>query len=358
MIKTKFNKNNIGAHVGYPLFLGPSLGIIDTINVNYPVLEELYQIQASQQWSEFEVDLTQDRMDMLEVSQGTKDLMVKTLMFQTASDSVAARSIASTLGPHVSNSELENLLTVWSYFEVIHSRTYSHIIKQTFTDSNHMIEQLYAEAAVMNRIDIVTQVFDTMSSMDPELHDVLEFQCAIIKTLTALFAMEMISFMSSFAVTFSITETGVFQGIGQLVKLICRDEILHGRMSHEIISILKKDSGWSEAFEMTRPDRAHILESVVRQELDWADYLFTEGRKVVGLNASLLKDYTCYVAAPVYRALDCNINFEVPKVNPLPYMDSYIDTTKVQSAAQEIQLTNYNIGSIVDDTDGLDLGDL
>ena len=356
---TVFNQHSKGHINGYPLFLGEDLGIVDTINIQYPQLEELYQLQVSQIWNENEIDLTQDRMDMMTVPQGTKDLMVQTIMFQTAADSVAARSIIESLGKYISNTECLNLATIWSFFEVIHARTYSHIIKQTFAQPNDMIQELYDNVDVMNRLNIIKETFDRMENIPGDASDFTK-QCAILETLTALFALEAIAFMSSFAVTFAITETGVFQGIGQLVKLICRDEVLHTRMDFEIFKILMKDPAWESAIEATMNSRTMILDSVVQQELDWGQSLFVEDRKVIGLNEQLLADYVLYMAKPVYDF--CKLPFKhsllatVPVVNPLPYMDSYIDSTKVQAAAQEIQLTNYNVGVISDDNlDDLDL---
>lgn len=356
---TVFNQHNTGHKKGYPLFLGDDLGIIDTINVQYPKLEELYQLQVSQVWNEFEIDLTQDRMDMLTVPEGTKELMVQTIMFQTAADSIAAGSIIESLGKHISNSECLNLATIWSFFEVIHARTYSHIIKQTFTHPNEMIEKLYSNLDVMNRLTAIKQAFDNMAALPRDATD-LQKKSAILNTLTALFGLEAISFLSSFAVTFAITETEVFQGIGQLVKLICRDEVLHTRMASELIKILMKDPEWNEAFTLTATSRTSILDCIVNQEMDWAAALFVGDRKVIGLNKQLLQDYTMYMANPIYKFMGLpfalSMVHTVPKQNPLPYMDSYIDSSKMQAAPQEIQLTGYNVGSISDDNlDDLDL---
>lgn len=359
---TVFNQYNTGHETGYPLFLGPDLGIIDTINVQYPKLEELYQLQLSQIWNEFEVDLTQDRMDMLKVPQGTKDLMVQTLLYQTAADSAAARSIIESLGKYITNSECLNMATIWSFYEVIHARTYSHIIKQTFNEPNQLIEKIYNDHAILDRLVTIKNSFDQLEKLSASASD-LEKKCAIINTLTALFGLEAITFLSSFAVTFAITETGVFQGIGQLVKLICRDEVLHTRMSYELFKIIKKDPSWQEALNLTKQSRKDILDATVMQEIESAEQLFQEGRKVVGLNKNLLQSYTLFMAAPIYKLhelnFDLNIVQEVPKINPLPYMESYIDSSSVQVAPQEIQLTGYNVGVISDDDlNNLDLNDL
>lgn len=354
----KFNANNTG-HLtkNYPLFLGDSLGVVDTVNIQYPKIEELYQKQLGQIWNEFEIDLTQDKMDMLNAPKTTVDLMVKTIMWQTVADSVASRSILETLGKWVSNPELMNLLTIWSFFEVIHARAYSHIIKQTFVNPNEMLEQIYGEAEVLQRSEIIVSTFDKMEKMT-EADGIEAIRKQIVLTIVALFALEAIAFMSSFAVTFAITETGIFQGIMKEVKLICRDEVLHTRMDYTILDILKTDPKMVGTIKECMPDIQKILDDVVKQELSWADYLFSEGRSVVGLNATLLKEYSLYMAKPLFTALGAEYKYEVISSTPLPYMTKYIDPTKMQTAPQELQNDNYLVGAIKDDTNNLDLTDL
>jgi ribonucleoside-diphosphate reductase beta chain len=350
---SKFNASNKGHREGYPLFLGEDLGVLDTINVQYPQLEQLYQDQIAQLWNEFEVDLTQDKMDMRQLDKGTVDLMVKTIMWQTVADSVASRSIIETLGQYITNSELMNLATVWSFFEVIHARTYSHIIKQTFTNPNELLEEIYEDSKVLQRSDVIVEAFDNLASVDSTDEEAV--RKAILMAFVALFALEAIAFMASFAVTFSITEQKKFQGIGKLVTLICRDEVLHTRMDYTILDIMKKDATWRDTIADSTDDISELLNTVVANELVWADYVFSEGRQVVGLNAELLKEYVMYMAAPVYGTL--GIDTERAKENPLPYMEKYIDTSKMQTANMELQNSSYLIGTIEDDTNDLDFGE-
>lgn len=352
---TKFNANNRGYVNGYPLFLGKDLGILDTINVQYPQLEQLYQDQLAQIWNEFEVDLTQDKLEMTSVDSGTVDLMVKTIMWQTVADSVASRSIIETLGEYISNSEMMNLATLWSFFEVIHARTYSHIIKQTFVDPNELLEEIYNDSQVLTRSDVIVEAFDRLANVDKT--DEQEVRRAILLAFTALFALEAIAFMASFAVTFSIVETGKFQGIGKLVQLICRDEVLHTRMDYTILDILVKDPEWQTTIQECNGEIQNLLDQVVSNEVKWAEYVFSEGREVIGLNAKLLTDYVDHMAAPVYKVFGLKPTNEVPK-NPLPYMEKYIDPSKMQTANMELQNSSYLIGTIEDDTNDLDFGDI
>ena len=351
---TKFNANNTGYKQGYPLFLGPDLGVLDTINVQYPQLEQLYQDQLAQIWNEFEVDVGQDKMDMIEVDQGTVDLMVKTIMWQTVADSVASRSIIETLGEHISNSEMMNLATLWSFFEVIHARTYSHIIKQTFTDPNELLKDIYEESEVLARSDVIVQAFDDLANCGKSEEEIRK---AILMAFTALFALEAIAFMASFAVTFAIVETGKFQGIGKLVQLICRDEVLHTRMDYTILDILVKDPAWTKTIQENGGEIKALLDSVVSKETKWADYVFSDGREVIGLNADMLQQYVLFMSKPVYSVFGLEPPV-APKNNPLPYMEKYIDPSKMQTANMEIQNSSYLIGTIDDDTNDLDFGDM
>lgn len=352
---TVFNANNKGFETKkYPLFFGEDLGLFDTINVVYPEIDKLYHQQMSQIWNEFEVSLDRDKMDMLNLPKEVTDLMVKTISWQHLADSVAAQSISTLLLPHCTNSELEGMLTAQSMFEIIHARTYSHIVKQTFTDPNQMLKDTYENMHTLIRSRSIVEAFDNVKAL-PSDASIEEKRKVLMKALVALFALEGIAFMASFAVTFAIAETDVFQGIGALVALICRDEVLHTRMDYTVLDYMLKDPDWQQALADSKDDIKQILDDVTQQELDWTDYLFSEGRQVVGLNAVLLKEYVQYMAKPIYDFLGVDFKFESVKENPLPYMEKYVDPSQMQSAAQEINITSYKVGAIKDDTDDLDL---
>lgn len=353
---TTFNKqNNLHLEGGKaPLFFGQGLGVIDTINTTYPIFNELYQTQEAQKWNEFEVNITQDKLDMMNMPKTTVDMMVKTIMWQHVADSVASRSIVECLGEHITNSEFSDYATIWSFYETIHGRTYSHIIKQTFVDPVKALTELYEDMQVMQRSEVLVNTFDALKELPRDAEDDVKAK-HILKVIVALFALEAIAFMASFAITFGICETGKFQGIGQLVKLICRDEVLHSRGGYNILSILKNEPMFAPLLQDTtflKEEIKPILDEVVKQEFEWADYIFQEGQ-VVGLSADLLKEYVEYMSKPVYEA--CGLSFNLaPERNPLPYMDKYIDSKKVQVAAQELELTAYKIGAVVDDSEGVE----
>jgi len=148
--------------------------------------------------------------------------------------------------------------------------------------------------------------------------------------------------MSSFAITFGIAELGFFQGIAQLVVLIARDEMLHAKGGMHILSIEFKNN--PEAYKRVKPKIEEVFNEILEQERQWTNYLFSEGREILRLNANLVFDYVKFRAAKVANTLD--IEFESPKEDPLPYMSRYLDSSKVQVAAQEMQLSSYLLNSI------------
>lgn len=341
-VRTVFNENNTGYLTGkYPLFFGPDLGFVDTINTPYPILDELYQQQVSQIWNELEIDLTQDRQDMLTVPRSKVDPMVLNLLWQTLVDSVANRSITSLLLAYVSNSDLEAWYNVVAFFETIHARTYSHIIKQTFEDPNDALKKGYENQHVLDRAKTIIKAFNDVAAL-PTSATVAEKKDAVYLAVIALYLLEKVGFMSSFAVTFGIAETGVFQGISQDVTLICRDEILHALGGEEIIKIqLKTDPHLSTMGRKIQ----ELFDSVIAEEKEWNRYLFSEGRSYIGGNTELLNSYVDWLSKPVAKLLGLKA-VDAPNSIPLPYMNDYTNSSRTQVAAQEMQLTSYLVNSV------------
>jgi len=337
--KTVFNVNNKGYESGqYPLFLGESLGFTDTINQPYPILDTLYQRQVGQLWNELEVDLTQDRQDMINADPKVVDLMVKTIMYQMLADSIASRSITGVLLDYVTNSDLEALYNVIAFFESIHARTYSHIVKQTFVDPNKALQEGYANTQVIKRGDSFKTAFDNLINVEYGSEETEEL---LYVALVALYILESLNFMASFAITFGVAETGIFQGTSQLVKLICRDEMLHGLAGAEVLKIEFKNK--PHLLAKLRPLFQTMLDDAIKAEDDWTDYLFSEGRACVGITAPLIKEQVRYLARPVAETL--GLELTAPDTAPLSFMQDYIDSSKVQVAAQELQLTSYLVNS-------------
>lgn len=341
--RTIFNSKNTGHKTGkYPLFLGEDLGFADSINQPYPVLEKLYDTQMSFIWNHNEVDLTQDRQDMLSVERSKVNLMVYTILWQTLADSAAER-VVPLLNGLVTNTALQDWYNAVALFESIHAKTYLHIIRQTFTDPNQALQEGYENFSVLTRTSLLVETFDKllnarMDAMDEEAKRELVILC-----VTVLYLLEAINFQASFAITFGIAETGVFQGIASDVKLIARDELLHAKGGSVILGILEQH--WPATFERMRPTLKKMLDAIVHDEHKWSEYLFSEGRQCIGINPKIVNEYVNWLSIPVAKTLGVEAPYKVDK-NPLPYMDNYVDSSKIQVAAQEMQLTNYLVAAV------------
>lgn len=353
IVNIKNNNNNTGF---YPAFLGEDLGFADTINITYPEIHEMYVHQRSKFWTESEISLSQDRLDLLDMPQEQRDVMLLNLLAQWLLDSTAARSIMATFGPFITNNEVFNLLTVQNFFEGIHAAQYSEIIKNCFTYSNDALEQAKSDVMVAYRSKIIGEVFHETNQLGAKytqglVTDKSLLRRQILKNMAVLYGLEAISFMASFACTFALTQTGKCQGIDKAVGLITSDEVSHALGDKLIFEVLlKKEEGYREEFDKCKHELQDIFDEIVKQEFGWSEYIFSDGRKVLGLNEDVLKEYVRFIAKPCFDYLGLKwAHGDVPKSNPLPYMNQYTDPDGVQTAPQELEVNNYRIAQIDND---------
>lgn len=355
--KTVFNPNNKG-HVDstYPLFLGEQLGLYNSIHVVYPELFELYKKQRSFTWTEDEINLEHDRLLMVHEStkQSDIDLMVKNIALLWELDSVASRSIISMFAPFITNSELTALMTETSRMEVIHALTYSEIVRQCVPDPQKAINEVIENDNVLGRSDLIINSFNDLFELGSrynlgEVPKDKKLRKAILKGLFSLLLLERVQFYGSFASIFSFGESGRFIGISKLVSLVARDEILHATMVIKILQILRKDTEWEEAFLESKPDIEALVEEVIQREFKWGEYIFSEGRTTLGLNAVILKDWTLYCVRDVVLPFGLNVAHTLPTKNPIPWIDNWLDVSSTQVAPQEAEIVSYTVNNVVND---------
>lgn len=355
-MRTVFNENNVG-HLtkSYPMFLGDSLGLADTVNVVNKEIESLKEKQRGSRWYPTEISLSQDKQDMKLAPQAIVDIMNLAISWQHTQDSVAGRSIGAMFLPHVTNTEAEGMIGEWCCIEFIHGEAYVHIVKQTRLDPDDAIKQTYKNIRVLNRSKKIVEVFNSLYNMSNDL-PLREKKKIIAKVLVTVLAMECISFMSSFAVTFAIGELKWFAGIVETVSLVCRDELLHGRMSYELIKATRNVDGWEDIYQEISGELSDIVHSITMGEQHWNKYIFSEGRSLPNLTTEMLDDTNLYFHNAVCSLIGIENKFKVVTENPCKFMETYVDRSLLQFASQEIQHGSYRQGSVVDDlSDDLDL---
>lgn len=344
------NLKNDGYLTGeYPVFLGQKLGIFDSINVPYPEMHRLYKLQKAQDWDENEMDLDQTRKDFNACATSDYDSMIKNLSFQWENDSLA-KSIMTLFAPFLSNNQAAAMMMKQSEMEVTHALTYSEIIRQCVRNPQEVIDQVVNNESILSRMGIVEEVFSELETAGHkyalgmiEADDNLRL--LLLKGMVALIALEGIQFISSFSATFALGEQQLFMGACKLIQKIMLDEILHVKMDYAIIDALLKDPVWKRVYDENIESLTAILDTVVRQEEEWSEYLFSEGRVMLGLNAALSRQWVYYNSAPIYRRLKMKAKFKAPKQTPLPWMDKWLNPDEIQAAAQEIQITAYKLNA-------------
>lgn len=332
------------------LLMGQEPGLFDTVNKHYPAIWKLYKTQKSLDWDENEFDYKSCNTQFKTCSKSVYEMMIKTLAWQWEADSVASRAIAPVLAPFITSSELWAAWQRISDNEVIHAATYSEIVRNSFDDPRVILDEVLRVREAQERLTEVSKAFGDLyikaheyalgiAKRDQETYNVL------FKGIVALLALERIQFMASFAVTFAICDTGLFQPIGKAVQRIAQDELeVHVALDKEVLKHEFTNTEFGKrALEETRDDVKRLLDQVVQSEFEWIDYLFSE-HELVGLNAEVLKRWTLFCAKDVYRFMGVETDLKFPQSNPLKFMENWLNISKTQPASQEQDHAQYKVG--------------
>ena len=353
-----FNKEKtIDQYRSTPLFLGAEAGLFDTIHKQYPKIWSLYKEMKSLDWDENEFDYTQCNVDFKACHPDVSDIMIKTLAWQWEADSVASRSIIACFAPFISSSELFAAWQRISDSEVTHSATYSEIVRMSFDDPNKVMEDILSVKESLSRLSKVSDALGSLSKKGAQytlgqLQPDQELYNAVYVGVATMLMLERIQFMSSFAITFTICDSGFFQPIGQAVKKICQDELqVHVELDKEVLRIENQTERGKIAKEQTKKAIKEIFEEIVESELKWTEYLFNN-RELVGTNEKMIKQWVLFNAKDVARFLEIDTSYKFPSTNPMPGLEKWIDMNKQQAAPQEQDLAAYKVKAVVNDDSG------
>lgn len=337
-----------------PLFFGADPGLFDTVNKHYPKIWSIYKTMKSLDWSEDEFDYTQCNLDFKNCPKSVYDMMIRTLAWQWEADSVASRSIAPVLAPFISDSSLWAAWQRISDNEVVHAATYSEIVRMSFDDPEKVLSDILAVKESLVRLTSVKRVFDELyeASHRYALKEITaeEAYDKLFMGVVALLLLERVQFMASFSITFTICSTNFFQPIGKAVQKIAQDELeVHVELDKEVLRVELATERGQAAYQRLKPRIKELCDEIVESELVWTDYLFSEGRELVGTNASKVKNWVLFNARDVYEFLDIESDHKFPKTNPMPHLEDWINIGKSQAAPQEQDNNQYKVGTIVRD---------
>jgi len=369
-----FNQAQINP-LNEPMYFGNSVNVARYDQQKHSIFEKLIEKQISFFWRPEEVDVSRDRVDFNKLTTSEKHVFISNLKYQTLLDSIQGRSPNIALLPIVSLPELETWIETWSFFETIHSRSYTHILRNLFSDPSEVFEDIVINEQIKMRANDISQYYDNLIfytqlwqthgegevEVDGEIYNVTmrELKKKLFLCINSVNALEAIRFYVSFACTFAFAERELMEGNAKIIRLIARDENVHLTSTQHMINLWQygeDDPEMKEIAEELRDDAYEIFMTAVKQEKQWAHYLFKDG-SMIGLNESMLCQYVEYIANLRMQAIGFDAPFPEQRSNPLPWMNKYLVSDNVQVAPQEAEISSYLVGQIDSSVDASDLGD-
>ena len=359
MSQEQYNLKTKTDYLSRKMFLDPAgpVTIQRFEEVKYKKIADFETTARGFFWVPEEISLSKDSNDFKDASDAVKHIFTSNLLRQTALDSLQGRGPSQIFTPVVSLPELEALIYNWTFFETnIHSRSYSHIIRNiynvpkdvfnTIHDTNEIVELASSVGNYYDRLHVINCRKEAGEKINEKTHIK-----AIWLALNASYALEAFRFMVSFATSLAMVENKIFIGNGNIISLILQDELLHkGWTAYLINQVVKEDPRFAEARDECQQEVYQLYMDVIREEKEWADYLFKLG-PVIGLNANILKEFVDYTAADALKQIGIKYNHPAPKTTPIPWFNKHSDTSKKQTALQENESTNYVIGVMGDSID-------
>jgi len=351
-----------------PMFFGNPINISRFDKQKYPFFEKQTKKQLSFFWIPEEISLDQDSSNFHKnLDAASQHIFTSNLKYQIILDSVQGRAPNIALLPHTSLPELESFIETWTMFENLHSRSYTHLIKNIYPDPGKILDDVVDVKEIVERAQAVTSYYDSfieyanwynmlgygkhiVNGEEIYINEV-ELHKKLFLMLVAINILEGVRFYVSFACTWGFSEAlGLMNKSAKIIKMICRDENLHLAVTSTII---KKFLDGSEGELIKRvandcKEEVYNMYSIaVEQEKEWADYLFKDG-SIIGLNAEILKDYVEYIADRRLKGIGLEPMFKQTS-NPLPWTEHWIGSKETQVAPQEEEITSYLVGGIKND---------
>lgn len=352
MSKAQYNLSTKTDYLSRKMFLDPAgpVTIQRFEEVKYKKIADFESTARGFFWQPEEVSLTKDSNDFKEASDAVRHIFTSNLLRQTALDSLQGRGPTQVFTPVCSLPEVEALMYNWGFFETnIHSKSYSHIIRNIYNVPKDVFNTIHDTTEIVGMASSVGLYYDALHVINcrKELGEAVDEYThikAIWMALHASYALEAFRFMVSFATSLAMVENKIFIGNGNIISLILQDELLHkGWTAYLINQVVKEDPRFAQAKIDCEAEVYALYMDVIREEKDWATYLFKLG-PVIGLNANILRDFVDYTAVGALKDIGIKYNNPAPKSTPIPWFNKHVDTSKKQTALQENESTNYVIG--------------
>ncbi len=345
------------------MFFGPDQNTQRYDVFKFPVFDKLNQTMLGYFWRPEEVSLQKDRSDYANFRPEQKHIFTANLKYQTLLDSVQGRGPCLAFLPHVSIPELEGCIVTWDFFETIHSRSYTHIMKNVYADPTEVLDTILDDEKIIERAISVTKNYDAFTeAADKHIHlkkgTMRDVKKKLFLAMMNVNILEGLRFYVSFACTFAFGELKLMEGSAKIISLIARDESQHLALSLHVLKNWMRGEDDPEFASIAKECEAEVYEmwkTCVNEEKAWAHHLMKDG-SIIGLNEKLLGNYVEFIANKRLKALGYKPIFDTPTTqNPLPWTQHWLSSSGLQVAPQETEVESYIVGGIKQDvnTDSL-----
>jgi len=350
------------------MFFGPPLGIQRYDKFKYPVFDKLTQQQLGYFWRPEEVSLQKDRADYQVLNDAQKHIFTSNLKYQILLDSVQGRGPGMAFMPYCSLPELEGAMNIWQTMEMVHSRSYTHIIKNVYADPSVVFDHILDDEKILSRAKSVTHAYDdflraaqewgagrqwehALEGVDNAKWELNELKRKLYRAVANVYILEGIRFYVSFACSFAFGELKLLEGSAKIIGLIARDESQHMTITQNILNKWREGDD-PEMVQIAKEEEENVYDmfrQCVEEEKLWAEYLFKDG-SIIGLNDKLLSKYVEWTANRRLKSIGLKAIFDTPvSNNPLPWTEHWLSSKGMQVAPQETEVESYLIGSIKQD---------
>ena len=365
---TVFNTQDVNTKK-QPMFFGAPLGVQRYDNFKYPAFENLTKQQLGYFWRPEEVSLQKDRGDYQTLRPEQKHIYTSNLKYQIMLDSVQGRAPGMAFLPYCSLPELEACMEVWSFMEMIHSRSYTYVIKNVYSDPSEVFDTIIKDDRILERATSVTGAYDEFINYAQEWGQGnlwrkdskgspseewtrKDLKKHLYRAVTNVNILEGIRFYVSFACSFAFGELKLMEGSAKIISLIARDENQHLAITQNILNYWRKGHDDPEMAQIAKEEEDwtyQMFDRAVNEERKWAEYLFKDG-SMIGLNDKLLQKYVEWIANRRMRSIGLKPVYDIPaKNNPLPWTEHWISSKGLQVAPQETEVESYVVGGIKQD---------
>ena len=364
---TVFNKEEVETKK-QPMFFGKPLGVQRYDSFKYPVFDRLTTQMLGYFWRPEEVSLQKDRSDYQSLRPEQKHIFTSNLKYQILLDSVQGRGPGMAFAPYCALPELESAMNVWQFMEMIHSKSYTYIIKNVYPDPSEVFDTILNDERILDRANSVTRAYDEFIN---EAHQwdqsnlwkdgwensqakdfaLNELKRKLYRAVANVNILEGIRFYVSFACSFAFGELKLMEGSAKIISLISRDENQHLVLTQNIMKnwMNGDDPEMQEIAEEEKNNVIGMFKNAVEEEKEWAEYLFSGG-SMIGLNDKLLNQYVEWIANKRMKALGIDPIYDQPlRNNPLPWTQHWISSKGLQVAPQETEVESYVVGGIKQD---------